>query len=442
TAYISFKKHNLYSFWLNRTLEKERFDTKTNFDIATTKTARIVQNASLQETSRAAGLVESSSNLSIELHVGSELERFKSGNLGTYQDADHEVNAQPGSSSAGKLKRSIRKGGNIEEGEESDNGDGLEQQGELSNEKQKKKCRVEDRKAHLRAKSQPIGTLASASDTPTNQKHDQGRHSSLPTGRDAFVSKPYVDATSFKVYNDEIGDWNIGQLFNKFQVDSTSIVNNFNITATLSNISQFLAMNYIFTIFEELPGLPPDVLQSIRQTYSWPPARLGDDALHLCADLDQQLAMGEQIRAVASSPELSKIVILYQMIELKLPVQHNLFSNGLEDTYCHQVIDALVASHFPTRSAKYSVDWANGEAHGSKHRRGHGYRPDACIKKYGRQVAFLEIKPPGDSHTIKEYLWDYWNLANCAKDAIDLFLREGIPVTKAAAVQLFRKPRN
>lgn len=102
----------------------------------------------------------------------------------------------------------------------------------------------------------------------------------------------------------------------------------------------------------------------------------------------------------------------------------------------------MVSSQFPARSATYSVDWANGEAHGSKKRRGHGYRPDACIKKHGRQIAFLEVKPPGDSYTAREYLWDYWNLANYTKDAIDLFLQEGYPIMKAAAVQLFRKRTN
>lgn len=131
--------------------------------------------------------------------------------------------------------------------------------------------------------------------------------------------------------------------------------------------------------------------------------------------------------------------IPFSLRELKLPVHHNLFFNGLEDTYCHQVIDALVASHFPARSTNYSVDWANGEARGSKRRRGHGYRPDACIKKHGRQIAFLEFKPPGDNHTVREYLWDYWNLANYAKDAIDLFLQEGLAITMIAVVQLFRK---
>jgi len=73
-------------------------------------------------------------------------------------------------------------------------------------------------------------------------------------------------------------------------------------------------MNYIFTTFEELPGLSLDVLQAIQQTYIWPTVRLDDDALHLCADLDQQLAMGDQIQAVVSSSELRRIVVLYQML--------------------------------------------------------------------------------------------------------------------------------
>ncbi|KAF9896949.1 hypothetical protein BX616_006456, partial [Lobosporangium transversale] len=256
-------------------------------------------------------------------------------------------------------------------------------------------------------KPQQTHTLASDLDTPSlsmlvspavapKPKYDRGRNSSISTGE--VVSKPYIDTVLFKVHKYKIGDCNVGQLFHKFQENSATTVNNFDITATSSNISKFLVMNYIFTTFEELPDLPLDVLQTIRQTYVWPSVQLDDDALHLCADLDQQLAMGEQIQVVVGSSELRKI----------LPVQYDFFSKGLEDTYCHQVIDALVTSFFPARSTKYHVDWANGKRRGH----GHGYRPDGCIKKHGRQIAFLEVKPPGDSHTAKEYLWDYWNLAN------------------------------
>ncbi|KAK3811373.1 MAG: hypothetical protein JOS17DRAFT_496086 [Linnemannia elongata] len=168
-------------------------------------------------------------------------------------------------------------------------------------------------------------------------RHDMGRTSSLSTGGDDIVSKPYVDVSSFEVYKYQIGDCNVGQLFKEFQQDSSTVVNNFDITVSLSNISKFLyvAMNCIFTIFEGLKGLPQNVLQVIQQRHAWPVARLDRDTLQLCADLDQQLAMGEETLADASSSEQRKIVVLYQMLELKLPVQHNLFSNGLEDTFCH-----------------------------------------------------------------------------------------------------------
>ncbi|KAG0273404.1 hypothetical protein BGZ95_010781, partial [Linnemannia exigua] len=43
---------------------------------------------------------------------------------------------------------------------------------------------------------------------------------------------------------------------------------------------------------------------------------------------------------------------------------------------------------------------------------------------------FLEVKPPGSCHTVREYLHDYWNLANCAKDATDNFLQQGLPIPR------------
>ncbi|KAF8942398.1 hypothetical protein BGZ47_006535 [Haplosporangium gracile] len=57
-AYNTFKKHSLRRFWTNHILMMERGETKTNFDIMATKTARVVQDASLKDTSRASGLLE------------------------------------------------------------------------------------------------------------------------------------------------------------------------------------------------------------------------------------------------------------------------------------------------------------------------------------------------------------------------------------------------
>ena len=78
---------------------------------------------------------------------------------------------------------------------------------------------------------------------------------------------------------------------------------------------------------------------------------------------------------------------------------------------------------FPARANKYWLEWANGEATGSKQRRGHGYCLDAILRRDHKEIRFVEVKPPGSSHTMKELLHDYWNLANLAKDAIDSFLR-------------------
>ncbi|KAG0270679.1 hypothetical protein DFQ27_000029 [Actinomortierella ambigua] len=354
-----------------------------------------------------------------EQFAASEVERITQTEIGT------DASSSRSGKSAKKSKRSLGVDSSDKEGDKSVDDKGVKHDG--TNEKRKKSRRTS------------IPSPWSAVPVSPKPIHDTGRTSSLSAGGDDPLPTPYVDISSFTVYQYQVGDCNVGELFKKFQEDSATIVNNSDITASLANIPKFLAMNYIFTTFARLPGLPQNVLQDIQKTHTWPVAQLDSRILHLCADLDQQLAMGEQVQAEAGSPDERKILVLYQMLELKLPVHHNMFSNGLEDTYCHQVIDALVSSQFPARSSTYSLDWANGEAHGSRKRRGHGYRPDACILKYGRQIAFLEIKPPGDGHTAKEYLWDYWNLANYTKDAIDLFLQEGHPIVRAAAVQLFSK---
>ncbi|KAI1308439.1 hypothetical protein EDD11_004290 [Mortierella claussenii] len=206
----------------------------------------------------------------------------------------------------------------------------------------------------------------------------------------------------------------------------------------LSSTSRALtSMNYILTTTEELEGFPTKMLRDIREKFVWNISRLDEPTAELCGRLDQQLALGDNICDDTEEPELRRIVVFYQMVALKLPLGFDLFDNGLEDTYCHQTIDALFAYQFPARSRKFSVDWANGEAHGSKKRRRHGYKPDAVLKRNGRQIGFLEVKPPGSSHTAREYLQDFWNLANFSKDAIDDFLQRGIRITKVAAVQLF-----
>ncbi|KAG0053429.1 hypothetical protein BGZ83_001143 [Gryganskiella cystojenkinii] len=123
---------------------------------------------------------------------------------------------------------------------------------------------------------------------------------------------------------------------------------------------------------------------------------------------------------------------------LKLPLEYLPFQQGLEDTYCHGVIDALLTRQFPARS-KFHLEWANKEARGSKERRINGYKPDGVISNRNnhRELAFLEVKPPKEQHCKRAFLEDLWKLANFCKDTIDSHLRQGLRIHKAAALQVF-----
>ncbi|KAF9085964.1 hypothetical protein BGX27_003293 [Mortierella sp. AM989] len=283
----------------------------------------------------------------------------------------------------------------------------------------------------------PWSLTPSCLSTQPPPNHDRGRNSSISSDS-GLEAKLCVDPASFTFHKYILNGHTVGQIFHRYQVAATKTVNDFDVSASLKNISHFMAMNYILVTTEELEGISTEVLEDIRHRFVWNATRLDIPTVELCGRLDQQLALGDDIYDDTKEPELRRIVILYQMVALKLPLGFNQFDNGLEDTYCHQVIDALFAYQFPTRSRKFAIDWANGEAHGSKKRRGHGYRPDGVITRNGRQIGFLEVKPPGSCHTVKEYLHDYWNLSNFAKDAIDDFLRQGLTITKVAAVQVFK----
>ncbi|KAK3817542.1 MAG: hypothetical protein J3Q66DRAFT_400890 [Benniella sp.] len=124
----------------------------------------------------------------------------------------------------------------------------------------------------------------------------------------------------------------------------------------------------------------------------------GDAIKELQRIIRETMARPDAVERSKSSSKRSQIVLLYQMASwqaaFKLPVQHEHFSNGLEDTH--------------------------------------------CLEKHRRQIAFSEIKTPKDSHTVREYLLDTWKSALYAKDALGLSLKEDIPITKTAEVQLFR----
>ncbi|KAF9582429.1 hypothetical protein BGW38_000222 [Lunasporangiospora selenospora] len=216
----------------------------------------------------------------------------------------------------------------------------------------------------------PFYTPSCPSTLPRS-KHDMGRSSSLSLDKGLEV-KLHVDPASFTVHKFILNGHNMGQIFHGYQFTAAKTANNFDVSASLGNISYFMAINYILTTTKELEG-----------------------------------------EDVTEEPDLRHI-IMCQMTALKLPLEFDFFDNGLEDTFCHQALDGLPAYQFPARSRKFVVDWANGESHGPRKRRGHRYKPDAIITRNGKHIGFVE-------------------------DAIDDFLQQGFPITKVAAVQLFNE---
>ncbi|KAF9422907.1 hypothetical protein BGZ76_003713 [Entomortierella beljakovae] len=235
------------------------------------------------------------------------------------------------------------------------------------------------------------------------------------------------------LFTKAINEVNVARQFYNYQKASTVVVNNPNIKANMNNFGQFLSMNYIWDLDVQMSGLDEETYLTIKKLMTWPRSLLSQEARQLCDKLDQQFIEGVEIQGDG----FPSIVLLYKMLYLKLPVEYLSFETGIEDTYCHGVIDALFSMKFPSRSV-YRVNWANKMAEGSKDRRGgDGYKPDAIISRYGNELTFVEIKPPKSEHSTKSYLDDQWKLANFCKDAIDRYLRNGIEIRKLAALQIF-----
>ncbi|KAF9922578.1 hypothetical protein BGZ65_009481, partial [Modicella reniformis] len=141
---------------------------------------------------------------------------------------------------------------------------------------------------------------------------------------------------------------NVERSLHNLQLAAIDIVSNVDKRTTQRNIHYFLSLNYIWDMSNGLPGV------QLRQLY----ATLSSDVIQLCATLDQQLSDG--------------------VAALKLCPEYHSFEKGLEDTFCHAVLDALLTIHFP-KKGEYVLDWANKATEGSKEGRQNGYTPDAEV---------------------------------------------------------------
>ncbi|KAF9899151.1 hypothetical protein EC991_009520, partial [Linnemannia zychae] len=268
-------------------------------------------------------------------------------------------------------------------------------------------------------------------------KSDSGRRSSV-TGQEHVDGEAFcINPSEFDIFSYTVKSANVGRAFNEYQVASLATVNKIGTVVTLSNLSSFLSMNFIWDLNVTLPHLDNDAFRLIQEQYTWSRSVVPEGVVKLCRHFDEQLAEGLDIEDDVEK-DLRSVKLLYEVLALKLPVEYLPFERGLEDTYCHGVIDALLTRQFPAKS-KYHLDWANKEAEGSKERRVKGYKPDGIFssRSIHRELAFLEVKPPKEQNYKRAFLEDLWKLANFCKDAIDNHLHQGFQIRKAAAVQVF-----
>ncbi|KAF9205024.1 hypothetical protein BGZ49_004570 [Haplosporangium sp. Z 27] len=284
---------------------------------------------------------------------------------------------------------------------------------------------------------QNVIAISPLSSSSSQRVHDHGRNSSISQEEDISSYQFRIDPEIFINFRYHISETDVGKFFLDYQRISARTVNNLEVSVTTQNIGKFLSMNYIWDLSVIPKNLPKEIHKTIIQKYTPCHHALDDKEMTLCNQLDMQLMKGCDIFPETSTDWSSRsIIILYEILSRKLPQDYLSFENGIEDTYCHGIVDALLTHQFPTKS-NYKLDCANGSADGSRERRKFGYKPDGIISRCGRQLAFLEVKPPKDDKCVKFYLEDLWKLSNLCKDAINLNLQQGLEIRRSAAVQIF-----
>ncbi|KAI8362399.1 hypothetical protein B0O80DRAFT_99470 [Mortierella sp. GBAus27b] len=81
----------------------------------------------------------------------------------------------------------------------------------------------------------------------------------------------------------------VGDLFLKFQHQSTVPVNKLHVKATMDNLPKFLSMNYIMDMQDQLPGLPDEAYTEIKLQTTLPMKRLSPSEELLCSELDKEM---------------------------------------------------------------------------------------------------------------------------------------------------------
>ncbi|KAF9571452.1 hypothetical protein EC968_000547 [Mortierella alpina] len=127
---------------------------------------------------------------------------------------------------------------------------------------------------------------------------------------DTHGTLTFVDSSSFQVYKYTMASVNIGRLFKEYQITSAATANNCDIKVTLANLPKFLSLNFICDTSTQLPGLPTDAYNQIRERLVWPRATMSDALVCLCAILEEQLSSGGELSVEVETKELRSIQLL------------------------------------------------------------------------------------------------------------------------------------
>ncbi|KAG0273561.1 hypothetical protein BGZ96_004789, partial [Linnemannia gamsii] len=182
----------------------ERRETKTNFDITAAKTARIVQDASLKETSRAAGLLEDNSN---------------------GQDKQ-EYSVQP--------KRKMQQGGSFKES--------------------RKQAKAVGENSTWEIDEEDTITVSSIQGTTSNSDDEQ---------RLAAVPQPHFNPDSTRRVSLTMAGYDVSAAFRRLQEEAVSFINDESLKVSVKKVYLMLSVNSIWDTSERLPGMPADTHRGI-----------------------------------------------------------------------------------------------------------------------------------------------------------------------------------
>ncbi|KAF9972411.1 hypothetical protein BGZ65_009831 [Modicella reniformis] len=203
--------------------------------------------------------------------------------------------------------------------------------------------------------SRSSASTAGVSEFQTRSQTLRGKSRGVARGKDVDLShqkgnrqssdpdEPFcINLDVFQKQDYVIDKVDVGTLFLNHQQRSAMIANKLSIKLNVDNMTNFLALNYIWELDHSINGLHSTTHNTIKAKYGWDCEVLSEEASNLCSSLDRELASTGKIRAQSLSDDfLEDIVHVYQTLSRKLPRRYLSFVQGNEDTFAHNTMDAL-----------------------------------------------------------------------------------------------------